>query len=82
MYTDGINASVSMLMVPSTEQRLDGNPNDPDVLPSVNEIDVFQERSVAATKWHLSIPVTGSGSVTISNLNDIEIYFYHWSFNR
>ena len=82
VFTDGLNAQISMLMVPRTETRLDGNPNDPDVLPSANEIDVFQERSVATTGWHLSIPVTGAGSVAISSLDDIEIYFYHWSHNR
>ncbi|HOW68357.1 MAG TPA: hypothetical protein P5186_27955 [Candidatus Paceibacterota bacterium] len=82
IFTEGINAGISMLKVPRTEPRLDGNPAHPDVLPSVNQIDVFRERSVAATRWHLAIPVTGAGSVSLSNLDDIEIYFYHWSFNR
>jgi hypothetical protein len=82
VFTDGINEGISMLKVPRTESRLDGNPNNKDVLPSVNEIDVFSERSVAATRWHLAIPVTGSGSVSISDLDDIEIYFYHWSCTR
>jgi len=82
VFTDGLNAQISMLMVPRTETRLDGNPNDPDVLPAAEEIDVFKERSVATTDWHLAIPVTGAGSLTISNLDDIEIYFYHWSYNR
>jgi hypothetical protein len=81
-FSDGINAGVSMLKVPRTEPRLDGNPAAPDVLPSVNQIDVFRERSVATTGWHLAIPVTGAGSVSIADLDDIEIYFYHWSFNR
>jgi hypothetical protein len=81
-FSDGINAGVSMLKVPRTEPRLDGNPAAPDVLPSVNQIDVFRERSVATSGWHLAIPVTGAGSVSIANLDDIEIYFYHWSFNR
>lgn len=82
VFSDGINAGISMLKVPRTEPRLDGNPAAPDVLPSVNQIDVFKERSVATTRWHLAIPVTGAGSAAISNLDDIEIYFYHWSFNR
>ena len=82
LYNDGLNAQVSMLIVPRTEQRLDGNPSAPDALPSVNQIDVFRERSVAATGWHLSIPVSGENSVDLSQLDDIEIYFYHWSFNR
>ena len=81
-FSDGIDAGVSMLKVPRTDPRLDGNPDRPDVLPSVNEIDVFKERSVATTRWHLSIPVIGAASVPIANLDDIEIYFYHWSFNR
>jgi len=82
IFTEGINAEISMLKVPRAEPRLDGNPASPDVLPSVNKIEVFRERSVATTGWHLSIPVTGAGSVTITNLDDIEIYFYHWSYNR
>jgi hypothetical protein len=79
---DGLTAEVSMLKVPRTEPRLDGNPNQPDVLPSANQIDVFKERSVATTGWHLAIPVSGAGSVPIDRLDDIEIYFYHWAFNR
>jgi hypothetical protein len=71
-----------MLQVPRTEPRLDGNPDAKDVLPSVNQIDVFRERSVATTGWHLSLPVIGAGSVALGNLDDIELYFYHWSFNR
>ena len=70
-----------MLKVPRTETRLDGNPAHPDALPSVNQIDVFKERSVAATGWHLAIPV-GPGAVPLDQLDDIELYFYHWSFNR
>jgi hypothetical protein len=82
VFTDGVSGLVSMLKVPRTEERLGGNPDNPDVLPSVNQIDVFRERSVATTRWHLSIPITGASSVSIANLDDIEIYFYHGSFNR
>ncbi len=81
-YTDGINQLVTMLAVPRTETRLDGSAGITDPLPSVTRIDVFRERPVAASGWHLAIPVTGPNSVNLADLDDIEIYFYHWSFSR
>jgi hypothetical protein len=41
---------------------------------------------VSPWDWQLNegtgIPVTGAGSVAIPNLDDIEIYFCHWSVDR
>jgi hypothetical protein len=82
VFTDGLSAQIAMMMAPRTEPRLNGSTNNPDVLPSQYEIGEFQERSVATTGWVLQIPVTGANSVTLSNLDDIEIYFYHYSFDR
>jgi hypothetical protein len=82
VFTDGLSAQISMMMAPRTEPRPDGSINNTNALPSQYEIGEFQERSVATTGWVLQIPVTGGNSVTISNLDDIEIYFYHYSFDR
>lgn len=50
--------------------------------PSVQQIDLFAERSVAASRWQLLIPIQGVQFVNISNLNDVEIQFYHEFFTR
>lgn len=66
------------------DQRLEGSPGQVDVLPSVQQIDVFRERSVAASNWRLIIPVTDLGQTLLSldELDDIEIYFYHYAVSR
>ena len=57
---------------------------DPRVPPSVTRIEEFKERSVAATGWILTIPTISQGVrvLKIDELNDIEIYFHHYSADR
>ncbi len=53
--------------------------SDPRVPPSVQEIEVFKERSVAASQWRLVLPTRDAG-VTVLNLeelDDIELFFFH-----
>jgi hypothetical protein len=50
-------------------------------------INTFRERSVATSRWILSIPtrhptIPGREVLRINELDDIEIYFYHWSYER
>ncbi len=58
--------------------------NDPDVPPGTAEINEFKERSVAATGWVLAIPVIDEGTrvLNLDQLDDIKIYFYHYSAQR
>ena len=74
-------ASVSLLKADANGQRLDGSTTQIDVLPSVQQIDVFGERSVATTDWELAI-LTGPDLLRVNELHDIEIYFYHYAFDR
>ena len=62
----------------ATERRL------PRVPPTVQGIEVFKERSVAATGWVLSIPTLDLGVpvLRIDELNDVELYFYHYAVSR
>lgn len=64
--------------------RLEGSEQNPDVLPSVLQIDAFKERSVAATDWQMIIPTTDLGTtiLNIDQLDDVEIYFYHYAVGR
>jgi hypothetical protein len=57
---------------------------DPRVPPSVQELDVFKERSVATTGWMLTLPTTDVGQpvLNISELDDVEIYFFHYAVTR
>lgn len=57
---------------------------DPRVPPTVNEIDIFKERSVATTGWKLTIPTEDLGVpvLNIDELDDIELYFYHYAVSR
>ncbi len=66
------------------EPRQNGIPGDPDPLPTVQQIDAFKERSVAATDWRLIIPTIDLGKtiLSIDELDDIEIYFYHYAVIR
>ncbi len=57
---------------------------DPRVPPTVQEIDIFKERSVATSGWVLSIPTQDLGVpvLNISELDDVELYFYHYAVSR
>jgi len=57
---------------------------DPRVPPTVQEIDIFKERSVATTGWVLSIPTQDLGVpvLKITELDDVELYFYHYAVSR
>lgn len=72
-FTDGLSLPVTM--------KKSANPNVP---PSVAQVNGFRERSVAATGWQLIIPTDDLGVpvLNINQLNDVEIYFYHYSFAR
>ena len=72
-FSDGLSLPVTM--------KKSANPNIP---PSVAQVNGFRERSVAATGWQLLIPTEDLGKpvLSINELNDIEIYFYHYSFAR
>jgi hypothetical protein len=64
--------------------RLEGSEQDPDVLPSVLQIDAFKERRVAATDWQMIIPPTDLGTIILNldQLDDVEVYFYHYAVGR
>jgi hypothetical protein len=57
---------------------------DSSVPPSVLEIDVFKERSVATTGWLLTIPTIDNNVpvLHIDELNDVELYFNHYAVDR
>lgn len=67
-FTEGLSAPVQMQLA-----------QDPRIPPGVNEINVFKERSVAATGWKLNIPTLDLGQqiLNLDELDDIELYFYH-----
>jgi hypothetical protein len=58
--------------------------DDPRVPPSVQELDVFKERSVATTGWVLTIPTKDAGQpvLNLAELDDVEIYFFHYAVTR
>jgi hypothetical protein len=50
-------------------------------------INTFRERSVATSRWILRIPtlhptIPGRELLRIGELDDVEFYFYHWSYER
>ena len=53
------------------------------VPPELDRVLAFKERSVAATGWVLEIPTVSQGTevLRIDDLNDVEIYFSHFSAN-
>ena len=57
---------------------------DPRVPPTVQQLDIFKERSVATTGWKLSIPTRDLGQTVldINELDDVELYFYHYAVTR
>jgi hypothetical protein len=52
--------------------------------PEIDRVLAFKERSVAATGWVLEIPTVSQGTevLRIDDLNDVEIYFSHFSAQR
>jgi hypothetical protein len=58
--------------------------NNAEMPPTVAEIDVFKERSVATTGWVLSIPTQDLGVpvLRIDELDDVKIWFYHFAVSR
>jgi hypothetical protein len=56
----------------------------PQVPPTVAEVNGFRERSVAATGWRLIVPTVDINVqvLDINQLNDIELYFYHYAVAR
>ena len=58
--------------------------SDPNIPPTVSQIEELKERSVAATGWVLRIPVVDHGVpvLSINELNDIRLYIYHYSVSR
>ncbi|HUW61600.1 MAG TPA: hypothetical protein VMZ06_11380 [Candidatus Bathyarchaeia archaeon] len=51
---------------------------------TVNQINVFKERSVAANGWVLKVFLTENDvqKIDIDNIDDIELYFYHQAKDR
>jgi hypothetical protein len=58
--------------------------DDPRVPPSVQELDIFKERSVATTGWVLTIPTRDAGQpvLNLAELDDVELYFFHYAVTR
>ena len=56
----------------------------PQVPPTVAEVNGFRERSVAATGWRLIVPTVdiNVSVLDVDELNDIELYFYHYAVAR
>ncbi len=57
---------------------------DPRIPPTVTAIEEFKERSVAATGWKLAIPIIQQNVpvLNVDQLDDVEIYFHHYSAQR
>lgn len=78
-YKDGPDWRFSEAQRANIILTLSQNPRVP---PSVHEIDAFAERSVAASRWTLLIPIQGNSKVDIENMDDVEIEFSHQAFTR
>ena len=72
-FTEALSSTVNMQL--SQDSR---------VPPTVQELEVFKERSVATSGWVLSIPTTDLGTtvLNIDELDDVEIYFFHYAVTR
>jgi hypothetical protein len=57
---------------------------DPRTPPTVQEIEIFKERSVAASGWVLAIPTRDLGETVldIDELDDVELLFFHYAVTR
>ncbi len=92
-YLDEQPETAIVVMAKEGGVRPDGRPavegQEPDILRSATRIDHFAERSVAASGWELVFdtekpnPVNSNDkALRIDQLDDIEIYFYHYTANR
>ena len=72
-FTEALSSTVTM--------QLSADPRTP---PTVQEIDVFKERSVATSEWVLTIFTKDLGQtvLNIHELEDVELYFYHYAVTR
>lgn len=72
-FTDALSSPVTMQLS-----------SDPRVPPSVQQLDAFKERSVATSDWTLTIPTVDAGQpvMNIDELDDVELYFYHYAVAR
>jgi hypothetical protein len=71
--TEALSSTVTMQLSP-----------DPRTPPTVQEIDVFKERSVAASDWLLTIFTRdfGQNVLNVHELEDVELFFYHYAVTR
>jgi hypothetical protein len=81
-FREAFSAPAQMWL--TSDPRQEGSAAQIDVLPSVQQIDSFKERSVATSEWRMIIPTVDGGStlLDIDELDDIEIYFYHYAVIR
>jgi hypothetical protein len=81
-FREAFSAPAQMWL--TSDPRQEGSPGQIDVLPSVQQIDAFKERSVATSQWRLIIPSVDEGTalLDIDEIDDIEIYFYHYAVIR
>jgi hypothetical protein len=72
-FSEALSSTVTM--------QLSADPRTP---PTVQEISVFKERSVAASDWLLTIFTRdfGQSVLNIDELEDVELYFYHYAVTR
>ncbi|MCH6257653.1 FG-GAP repeat protein [Puniceicoccaceae bacterium K14] len=83
-FQEALQVTISMFKADTNDERPEGLPDLIDILPSVQQIDSFRERSVAATDWELVINAEDLGTSVLdaNEVEDIEIYFYHWTAER
>ncbi len=83
-FNEAIINTVTLLKTSSGAVPRDqyGFPND--IVESTLQMNTLKERSVAADQWRLDIKTWKEGVETlrIDDLEDIEIYFYHWAYER
>lgn len=74
----------SAQMLKDSGPRQEGSVQNPNIMPSVLQIDAFRERSVAATDWQMIIPTIDQQTpiLNLDQLDDVEVYFYHYAVGR
>jgi len=72
-FSEALSSPVSMQLNP-----------DPRTPPTVQEIEIFKERSVATSGWVLSIPTRDLGEpvLDLDQLDDVELLFFHYAVTR